>query len=231
MRPQQAWGIILAAGRGLRFGGPKQFAEVCAPGRFARARGRSLLWYSISAFERCPGLSGWTVVTVPERIAAVRRLCKRAGYRKLRAVVPGGRTRAGSVRQGLETLPRTGLVAVHDAARPLITPAMLTMGLGLCGRVPVIYACPIHDTIKQVESDRIHATVDRAGLWAAQTPQFFSLALLRRAYRQAGSEADRATDDCQLVERLGVRPRVITADGPNPKVTRPADLDLVRRLL
>ncbi|MFO7639510.1 MAG: 2-C-methyl-D-erythritol 4-phosphate cytidylyltransferase [bacterium] len=218
--PRAAWGLIVAAGRGSRFGGPKQFG---------RAGGRPLLWYSLSAFDRCSEVAGWTVVTLPERVGAVRRLCLRAGFRRLRAVVAGGATRTESVRLGLETLPERGRVAVHDAARPLLVPAMIAAGLRLCGSLPVTYAVPVADSLKRVAAGRVVASVDRDGLWAVQTPQFFPLPLLRRAHRSADGLA--ATDDCALVERLGIRPRVLVPPGPNLKVTWPEDLALVRRLL
>lgn len=169
-------------------------------------------------------------MTLPGRVAAIHRLCARSGFRKLRAVVAGGAERGDSVRNGLATLPATGWVAVHDAARPLLTPGMLSTGLAFCGRVPVTFATPVTDTIKRVTDGRVTATVDRAGLWTVQTPQFFPLSLLRRAHATAASMGVSATDDCGLVERLGIRPRVIPAPGPNIKVTVAADIALVRRL-
>ncbi|HDQ98943.1 MAG TPA: 2-C-methyl-D-erythritol 4-phosphate cytidylyltransferase [candidate division WOR-3 bacterium] len=216
--PARDWGIILAAGRGTRFGRPKQFRRV---------NGRPLLWYSLRAFNQCPAVSGWTVVTLPERVAAVRRLCRTSGIHRLVAVIAGGETRRESVARGLATLPERGRVAVHDAARPLLTPAMLAAGFAAAGRLPAAYAAPVTDTLKRANGGRIIGTVDRTGLWAVQTPQFFPLPLLRRAHA-AGAEA---TDDCRLVELLGIRPRLIPAPGPNIKVTFPADIALVKALL
>lgn len=214
------WGLILAAGLGRRFGRPKQFARV---------HGRPLLWYSLRAFDRCPGLDGWVVVTLPGRVAAVRRLCRDAGFRRLLAVIPGGERRTDSVARGLAALPASGRVAVHDAARPLITPTMLRAGFTAAGRQPATYAVPVSDTLKRAAGNRITGTVDRTGLWAVQTPQYFPLPLLRRAHAAGAGSA--ATDDCQLVEELGIRPRLITSPAPNPKVTVAGDIKLVAALL
>ena len=220
--PSPVWGLILAAGSGSRFGRPKQFEPVA---------GHPLLWYSMRAFDRCPDIMSWTVVTIPKRISFITRQVANARFRKLRAIVAGGRTRADSVHNGLASLPEQGMVVIHDAARPLVTPAMLSAGIKLCRRLPVTYATPVTDTLKRVGSNRVIETVDRDGLWAVQTPQFFPLSVLRKAYRSAGDAAGTATDDCGLVERIGVLPRVIIPPGPNIKVTWPADLALVRRLL
>ena len=222
LKPIAGYGIIVAAGRGTRFGGMKQFAMV---------KGRPLLWYSLRAFERCPDITACVVVTTSERIPEARRLAVRHRFRKLTHVVVGGRHRRDSVRAGLAALPARGTVAVHDAARPLIDPDLLSAGLRLATRHAVTCGYPIADTVKRVARGTVVATVDRTGLYAVQTPQFFPLSLLRRAHEHAGSSAARATDDCALVELLDKRPRVMTGPRTNIKVTTREDLDLVRKLL
>lgn len=217
------YGLILAAGRGRRFGGLKQFATV---------RGRPLLYFSLVAFERCPAITGYVVVTNRSRTGQVRRLAAALGLKKLLEVTGGGRERMDSVREGLAALPGEGYVAVHDAARPLITPQMLTYGLRVVRRTgAAAYGAPVTDTLKEVVEGRIVRTVDRAGLVAIQTPQFFDLELLRRGYARVSNQGLMITDDCQAVELLGLSPAVLPNTRPNLKVTFPADLAVCRALL
>lgn len=194
--------------------------------QFTTLRGRPVLLHSVEAFEKCAGIHGYVVVTGRSRVGAVRRML--AGHHKLMAVCAGGDRRSDSVRSGLALLPVRGIVAVHDSARPLLTPRMLAQGLAACRRDgPVTFARPPADTIKRVRGHRIVATLDRSELVAVETPQFFPIPLLRRAH--AGG-AD-ATDDCSLVERLGVRPRWIETPRPNLKITTRHDSAMVEALL
>ena len=217
------YGLIVAAGQGSRFGGYKQFAQLA---------GKPVLIHSVRAFERCPQIVGFVVVAPALRIAVVRRMLRSHGVRKLLGVAPGGETRADSVRAGLALLPARGYVAVHDAVRPLIHPGMLTKGLRLCpARGAATYGCPVTDTLKRTRGKDVEATVDRAGLVAVQTPQFFSLELLRRAHTSARRARPPATDDCELVERLGVRPVWIPGPRTNLKLTTPDDLYVMQALM
>jgi 2-C-methyl-D-erythritol 4-phosphate cytidylyltransferase len=129
-------------------------------------------------------------------------------------------------------LPEQGFVAVHDAARPLVTPDMIARGLKACTRAtPVTYGEPIADTVKRVSKGHVTETMDRTGLFSVQTPQFFSIALLRRAHHEAAASSAEATDDCALIERLGIRPRVLPGTALNIKVTSRNDIELVKCLL
>jgi len=188
--------------------------------------------HSIRAFERCPMIAGFVVVAPVRRMAVVRRILRVYGVRKLLGVVPGGETRAGSVRAGLRALPAHGFVAVHDAVRPLIHPGMLTKGFRACrDRGAATYGYPVTDTLKQVAGKEVLSTVDRKGLVAVQTPQFFSLELLRRAQESARRAHVKATDDCALVERLGIRPVWILGPSTNTKLTTADDLNVMQALL
>ena len=166
---------------------------------------------------------GWEepAILVAEELAAA----------KVAAVVTGGETRAGSVRAAVAEVPPEALVVlVHDAARPLLDDALLERLLaplaeGVDGVVP---ALPLADTVKRVCGGLVVETVDRADLVAAQTPQAFVAEILRRAL--AGDPGE-ATDCASLVERGGVRVRVVDGDARLLKVTTQADLDLVERLL
>jgi len=184
------------------------------------------------AFERCPQILGFVVVAPARRLSVVRRMLRSHGVRKLLGVVPGGEERTNSVQAGLAALPARGYVAVHDAVRPLIHAGMLTKGLRVCTeRGAATYGCPVTDTLKRVHGSDVLQTVDRAGLVAVQTPQFFSLELLRRAHTSARRARLKATDDCELVERLGVHPVWMPGPRTNLKLTTPDDLNVMQALM
>jgi 2-C-methyl-D-erythritol 4-phosphate cytidylyltransferase len=195
-------------------------------------RGRPLFFWSVRAFERCRTVAGYVLVVNPDRVARVEALCRLWRLRRLLAVAPGGPERTDSAASGLRCLPKQGLVAVHDGARPLITPEMLSAGFRECARHgPTLFASPVTDTLKLAVRGRVSRTVDRNGLFSVQTPQFFPLALLRRAFRTTKLPRTRATDDAMLVERLGIKPRLLITSRLNIKVTTREDLALCRRLL
>lgn len=145
-------------------------------------------------------------------------------------VVAGGSTRAESVRNGVAALPEVDVIAVHDAARPLVSAAVVArcIDVALEGEGAVA-GCPAVDTVKQVDPEgRVVATPDRARLWYAHTPQVFPADLLRRAY---AADLSGATDDASLVERLGATIRMVDAGASNLKVTRAEDIPVARALL
>jgi 2-C-methyl-D-erythritol 4-phosphate cytidylyltransferase len=149
-------------------------------------------------------------------------------------VVAGGATRGDSVRQALQvTEPDTDIVLIHDAARPLVTAAVIERTLravtSACG---AIAAVPVSDTIKRVDAKRrIIATPDRSDLWRAQTPQAFPRGLILEAYRRAAADGVDATDDAALVERYGGQVVVVQGAADNLKLTEPADLRLAEAVL
>lgn len=195
------WAIVVAAGSGSRFGGPKQYALL--DGR------RVLDWSLDAARAACDGV----VLVVP---------AERAGDdEKADAVVPGGATRSESVRAGLAAVPSEAhVVVVHDAARPRATAALFeaviaAVEAGADGAVPAV---PLADTVKRVHGDRVVETLDRSTLVAVQTPQAFRADVLRRAH------VGEATDDAALVESVGGRVVIVPGEAANAKVTTPADL-------
>jgi 2-C-methyl-D-erythritol 4-phosphate cytidylyltransferase len=152
-------------------------------------------------------------------------------------VITGGETRAASVGHGLAEVPAAAsYVAVHDAARPLITGELMD---GLVERLAaepgadgVIAATPVADTLKRVgDGGAIVATESRSGLWAAQTPQVFRVDALRRVHDGDPAAVEAATDDAMLVEADGGRVLVEPVARPNLKLTTPADIDLIEALL
>ncbi|MHC4940187.1 MAG: 2-C-methyl-D-erythritol 4-phosphate cytidylyltransferase [Planctomycetota bacterium] len=198
--------ILVAAGSGERFGRPKADVEF---------GGVSLLARSAAAFA-----------SFPARVAVLREPRELEGW----TVVTGGARRRDSVANGLAALPDSvETVLVHDAARPLVSPDLVArVAEAARSHDCVIPAVPVTDTIKRIDGGFVAETVDRSTLVAAQTPQAFSVALLRRAL--AGSAED-ATDEAGLVERLGEPVYVIAGDARNLKITVPADLAVAAALL
>jgi 2-C-methyl-D-erythritol 4-phosphate cytidylyltransferase len=145
-------------------------------------------------------------------------------------VVEGGRTRAESVRNAVAALPEVDVIAVHDAARPLVTAEVVArcIEIAVAGEGAVA-GCPAVDTVKQVDGEgRIVGTPDRSSLWYAHTPQVFPAAMARRAY---AADLAGATDDASLVERIGGTVRMVDAGTSNLKVTRVEDVAVAEALM
>ena len=228
--PADTCAVIVAGGSGERFGDPrgKQFVELC---------GLPLMCWSVMAFDRAPSVARIVVVCAPERAAEVEKdVLSRMTLTKPVVLAPSGATRQDSVRSGLEAVPRElELVAVHDAARPLIEVEQIEAA---CAAVRAdrtlagaILATRSVDTLKLVEGTTIIATPDRSFYWAAQTPQVFRTAKLVAAHRSAVRDEYQGTDDASLMERLGGRVRVVESTRDNIKVTLPEDLALAEATL
>ncbi|HUG39046.1 MAG TPA: 2-C-methyl-D-erythritol 4-phosphate cytidylyltransferase [Longimicrobiales bacterium] len=217
----RAAAVIPAGGVGRRMGGVrKQYLEL---------GGRPVLWHAIRPFLDHPAIH-WIVVALPAEDMATPPLFLPDGV----TVVAGGEERGDSVRLALEAVPPAAeLVLIHDAARPLVTRALVDRTLeAAAGGVGAVAAIPVPDTLKRVAGDRtIAATVARAGLWAAQTPQAFPRAMIVDAYARAAEEGVRETDDAALVERYGGRVVVVEGSPRNLKVTTPEDLRIAALLL
>lgn len=225
----EAWAIVVAAGRGARFGGtrPKQFEPLA---------GRPLLWWTLQAFVRHPDLAGVVLVLAPEMAGAppewVRSLA-RSGALPLR-VAAGGAERRDSVWAGLEAAPAdAALVVVHDGVRPCVTPEMISAVVARAREgVGAVIGRPLTDTLKETAgAGEILRTLPRERLWRAETPQAFPRPMLERAYRASRERGIAATDCAALCERAGGRLVMVEASDPNPKVTSAADLAWVEAWL
>lgn len=225
--------IIVAAGGSRRMAGiDKQFALL---------GGRPVLARSVATFEDTPGVDGIVIVANPHTLAAVQALGQEAGWRKVRAVVPGGARRQDSAAHGLAALQAAAaaagtaldLVLVHDGARPLADSALIARGLAAAAaHGAAIAAIPVRDTVKVVDATGcITSTPDRATLWQAQTPQVFRADLLTAAYRTAAAHDLAVTDDAALLEALGIPVHVFRGAPANLKITTPEDLVLAEALL
>ena len=223
----RAAAIVPAAGRGARLGlrTPKAFVDLC---------GAALLARTLAA------------VCASRRIALVLPVVPRAHLTLFRARVPaplrerclppvaGGRERQDSVAAGLRALPAgVEFVVIHDGARPFVTAALLDRVLAEARRHgAAIAAVPVQDTVKRATPDLfLDGTLDRRGLWLAQTPQAFHASLLREAHERAREEGRDATDDAALVEALGHRVRVVPGSRLNFKITTREDLAVARALV
>ena len=192
-----------------------------------------MLAWTLQAFERTSGVSGTVLVVHPGDLLRARDLVRRYRCRKVVSIVPGGASRMESVAHGLKAVPdRAGWVAVHDSARPLITPAQIQAVLraGRLARAAIL-AVPVVPTIKQGKNGWVVRTLDRRPLWAVQTPQVFERRLLERAHRRGRTNGQRATDDAALVEQLGVKVRIVPGSEGNIKVTTPEDRIIAEALL
>lgn len=190
--------------------------------------------WCVETLVAAPAVDRVLVVAPAAHLEAIRLAIGREGHDA--AVVPGGASRAASVREGLALVPRgTERVLVHDAARPLLAPALIDAVLAALDDADgAIAAAPVADTVKRASADlTVAATLDRSDLWTAQTPQAFGWRALVSAIERAQDEGrlDAATDCASLVEAAGGRVRLVASAGPNLKVTTPADLDLAERLL
>jgi 2-C-methyl-D-erythritol 4-phosphate cytidylyltransferase len=207
--------LVVAAGRGERLGTP-------VPKAFAILAGRPMVEWSVAALREVAAI-GEIVVALPEGVAAPDGTIG----------VPGGTQRSHSVRAALAAAAgHEDVVLVHDAARPLVTPALVAACLDALGDADAaIAAAPVTDTIKECEDGRVVRTLDRARLWAVQTPQVFRRAALQRALDQDDEALGAATDDAALVEALGGTVRIVAAPPDNLKVTTPLDLRVAELLL
>jgi 2-C-methyl-D-erythritol 4-phosphate cytidylyltransferase len=201
--------VVVAAGQGTRFGGLKQFSLF---------EGETIAARSVRAAR---SVADFAVLVVPEGYDG--------GGEGADVVVTGGSTRAQSVRRGLERCLDAEIVVVHDAARPLASPALFhaVVDAVLSGADAAIPGLTLTDTIKRVsvtgEETSVAETLERDELIAVQTPQAFRRELLVRAH---ASGAD-ASDDAGLVEAIGARVVVVPGEAHNVKITRPQDLELL----
>jgi len=216
------YALVVAAGRGSRFGGdlPKQYLPLA---------GSPVLRHALTALSGHPRVAGVLCAIRPEDRARFDQAV--AGLDVL-PPVPGGETRQDSVRLGLEALAayRPGHVLIHDGARPFLDAELVDRVIDGLSRAPAaIPGVPLADTIKRVENGVILATVDRAALWRAQTPQGFAFDAILAAHRAVAGRM--LTDDAAVAEAAGMAPIMVPGDAANIKVTTPEDLALAERAL
>lgn len=217
----RADGIVVAAGRSSRMDGVDKLAS--------EVGGRPLLGWTLAALASAPEIDRLVIVTSTERREEVATAAWLPA--KVVDVVGGGGRRQESVHAGFVAFDRLGAdeqapVLIHDGARPLVRPELIGAVATAAARhgaaIPIL---PLTETLKRVDGDRIHGTVDRGSLGTAQTPQGVRRALLREAYRRYPADSpDTWTDEASLLEACGVAVHVVPGDPGNLKVTVPADL-------
>ena len=222
-KPQsRCFALVPCAGTGSRAGtnGPKQYERIA---------GHPMVWHTLAAFGAVRRISRTLIVVAPGDGFFERN------HTSALVVPCGGATRAASVMNGLYELRRAGAterdwVLVHDAARCLITPALIDTLIDACiaDEVGGLLAHKVVDTLKQEEGGRCVATLDREHKWLAQTPQMFRLGVLQQALERAGPHV---TDEAAAIEALGLKPLLVPNGTQNFKVTYPADFALAEAVL
>jgi len=217
--------VVPAAGSSRRMGGDNKL--------LAEIGGMSVIARTVMTLCRCACIDEIILAVREEDLLTMAELCKPFEGTKSIKLVVGGADRAESVRKALrECDERADFVAVHDGARPLVTPQLIEetvqKAFTCYAAAPAV---PVKDTVKVVRDHIVESTPDRATLFAVQTPQVFDIALLRSALQAAADEQAVITDDCSAVERLGKEIYLTDGDYTNIKITTPEDLILAEAIL
>jgi len=219
--------IIAAAGAGTRMASDR-------PKQFLLLAGTPVIVHTLKAFEQCDSIHEVIVVLPAEQSAGFLSMAGKYGLRKLARVVPGGATRAESVKRGLMSVraATAEIVAVHDGVRPFVTVDEIDRTIGAARENgAAILVAPVTDTIKEVRNHAVMKTLDRTGLRRALTPQCFRYELLKQAYQAADVNDPSLTDESALVEQLGHRVSVVEGSARNIKITTLEDLEIAEALL
>ncbi|MGB8956817.1 MAG: 2-C-methyl-D-erythritol 4-phosphate cytidylyltransferase [Tumebacillaceae bacterium] len=211
--------IVVAAGRGSRMGSEikKQYLPLA---------GAPILVRTLQTLSACPLVDRVVLVVSPEDIEYVRGMVGEHEIDKIGDVVAGGPERQDSVWQGLRaTLPNCTHVAIHDAARPLVSQdeIIAVIEAAMDGGAATL-GVPVKDTIKRVKDGLVSETLERASLWAVHTPQAFRRDWLEEAHRRSMQAGGHGTDDASLVERAGYPVQMVQGSYENLKITTPEDL-------
>lgn len=218
--------IIPAGGVGLRMGLdlPKQYLQLAD---------LPILVHTVRALQRSSFIKTIIIVAPAEHLEQTRAMVREYDLALVGQVVCGGQTRQESVFAGLQSVPEgIDLVVVHDGVRPLIDPELVDACVVRAAETgAAMLAVPVKDTLKSVNDEVVGATVDRRGLWQAQTPQVARVELLQKAFVVAAEDGFEGTDEASLLEHIGVEVSVVMGSAANLKVTRVDDLALADALL
>jgi 2-C-methyl-D-erythritol 4-phosphate cytidylyltransferase len=217
--------IVACAGRGkrLRKNTIKPLVDLA---------GAPIFVHTIRALSRSPLINKIILVVKRERMARFAELVRKYRLKKIKAVIPGGKTRSQSVKNGLKLLDKkTRLVVIHDGVRPFVDQQLIDKTIKEAARCgAAIVAVPVSPTIHKVNPARleVEAVLDRRQLWEVQTPQVFKKEIILKAYKKFKGPA---SDDATLVNRMGRKVKVVRGTFRNIKITTPEDLELARIFL
>lgn len=218
--------VILAGGSGTRVGGDKtkQMLEVC---------GKPLVVHTLIAFEKCEQINEIVVVAKKEEIECYKSFKEQYNLNKISRIVEGGKTRQDSAKNGFDAISeKSDYVAIHDAARALITKEQIKeVVMSAVAHGAAIAATRATDTIKYSEGVKIAETVPRDNIWLAQTPQVFRDEIYRAAVYTAQKEGFAGTDDSSLVEHIGLPVYLVDTGNDNFKVTYKSDVLRAEQIL
>jgi 2-C-methyl-D-erythritol 4-phosphate cytidylyltransferase len=220
--------IIVSAGKGQRFveGTKKQFFLLAD---------KPILTHTLDKFENCPLIDSILLVVGQEDMDyCLKEIIEKNRYRKISQIVPGGKRRQDSVKNGMDALSRdANIVVIHDGVRPFVTRGMIEDSIHSAQRFgAVVLAMPVKETIKIANADgTVLKTLDRESLWQIQTPQTFQAHVIKEAYQKATENGFVGTDDASLVERLGMKVHILPGSYTNIKITTPEDLILASLFL
>jgi 2-C-methyl-D-erythritol 4-phosphate cytidylyltransferase len=217
--------IIVAAGSSQRMGFDKLTASLC---------GKPIVIRSLDRFEECDLIDDIVLVVRSDRREEFQQMIRKFGIKKVRWLVDGGKERHLSVWNGLQQLPpETRIVAVHDAARPLVSSELIGQAVQMaekCGAVSV--AAPIVETLKKADTNQeVVASIDREGIWGMQTPQVFRFDWLLDAYQRIVGAGQSVTDEVSAMQAAGHNVRLLPNPDWNIKITFQRDLDLAEKLM
>ena len=214
--------LILAAGQSRRMEGvDKTFAPIL---------GKPLILHTLEVFVECSSINRIALVLSENNFEAAKALVEEGRIPDDVVLCLGGSRRQDSAARGLSALGEHDWIVVHDGARPCLDPCILKEALkqAQCHGSAVV-AVPVTDTIKRADSQAfVSGTITRDGLWAVQTPQIFPYSILKQAYNEVYQDV---TDDASMVERLGIKVKLVPGSHDNLKVTSPRDLEIAEMVL
>jgi 2-C-methyl-D-erythritol 4-phosphate cytidylyltransferase len=217
--------IIVAAGSSRRMGLDKLTSLL---------RGKPVVAHSLDRFERCDLIDEVLLVIRPDRRLEFEQIVRTFGFQKINKIVDGGEERHFSVWSGISHLSEASeIVAVHDAARPMVSPDLISRAVLLAREVGAIsLAAPIVETLKRADAaGNVTDNVDRAGLWGMQTPQVFRTDWLANAYKRIIDSGRSVTDEVSALQEAGYPVRLLQNPDWNIKITFPRDLDFAEKLI
>ncbi|MBN2543448.1 2-C-methyl-D-erythritol 4-phosphate cytidylyltransferase [bacterium] len=218
----KAYAIIVAAGKGERFGGK-------TPKPFVFLGDKPIIAHTIEKFEKAKSIKGIILVVRNHWKERTRKIVEEYDFKKVVRITGGGDRRQDSVLKGLKRIPEdVGIVAIHDGVRPFISTDMINKTVLLCQRLDaVVVGVPSKDTVKITEGNFVINTPDRKNTFLAQTPQVFYYNQLFQAYKQYNNNHD-FTDDSQVIEKMGIRPFLLTGSYDNIKITTREDFEFAK---